>query len=202
MKIVFVHGWGLAPDFWEPLVARFPDADITYVDLGFHDPPNLAVPDDKALYITHSLGTLWALEHCADKMSALVTINGFTCFSDFTDPRILQAMQKGLARNPEIQMQQFFKAADLKASTDNLNTTRLKEGLDWLAHKDMRHALTMPYLALLGAQDPIAPLKALQKQWQNLIICENGGHALPQTHTDWCAKHITDWLNHQESQKT
>ncbi len=194
MRIVFVHGWGLAPDFWEPLVAHFPDADITYVDLGFHGTPDLNTPDDKALYIAHSLGTLWALEHCADKMSALVAINGFTCFSDFTDPRILQAMQKGLARNPEAQMQQFFKAADLKASTDNLDTVRLQEGLNWLIHKDMHHALTMPHLALLGAQDPIAPSKALQEQWDTIKTCKNGGHALPQTHPEWCTNTIKQWL--------
>ena len=52
--------------------------------------------------------------------------------------------------------------------------------------------LLCPVFSLIGEQDPILPLKPCEEEWlgYDTKICKKGGHALPITHTDWCAEHI------------
>lgn len=65
---VFVHGWGTDPDFWERLRPHFPEKQSHFLNLGFIGPDkrienHKAPSDSKRVYITHSLGTLWALKN-------------------------------------------------------------------------------------------------------------------------------------------
>lgn len=185
---------------WSALSTRLNYHECTALNLGYRGVPELTLPAAKAIYITHSLGTMWALENHAEHMAALITINGFHSFKSFADPRALRAMKTRLAKDPEQQMQEFFKEADIEASPKGLDSQNLMRGLDTLSEGDNTATLksiTCPVLALIGESDQIVPIEAAQKQWlgYDLKICEKGGHALPVTHTNWCAEQIEKFLS-------
>ena len=108
-------------------------------------------------------------------------------------------MKLGLSKNPKAQMRSFYKMADMAYEDKDWNVARMSEGLDWLGSWDMSqelNKLSCPVLSLIGAKDRIVPLEAAQQQWQGreLKVCEDGAHNLPQTHTQWCASYIEDFI--------
>ena len=105
----------------------------TCLNLGYRGAKLERSPYERAVYVTHSLGTMWALRHHARHMDALIVINGFHSFKDFTDPRILRAMKTRLQKNPDEQMKDFFERADIEADYKNLDTKNLKQGLEYLS---------------------------------------------------------------------
>lgn len=198
MRIVFVHGWGLAPNFWDALTPSFSEHECGFIDLGFLGKENLDAAGP-TIYITHSLGTLWALKNCAENMQGLVSINGFSSFRRFASKDALAEMQKSLKENPRAHMADFWQGIGAESS-DKMNADRLAEGLDWLATWNVRaelKALPCPVLSLAGAQDNILPLPQMQKEWagQGMAVCENGGHMLPMSHPDWCAQQIKGFIS-------
>lgn len=203
IHLVFVHGWGLGPAFWDDLSALFPNSLKSFIDLGFTGSvPSCVLPSEPATYITHSLGTLWALKNAAPRMEALIAINGFAYFAPFTPKSALLQMKKNLRQNPEQQMKEFCQAADIQRKTDPasaFNIPRLQEGLDHLINQDERQTLQTldsRILSLAGARDNILPLEVMKQEWAgyNLKIHEEAGHALPQSHPQWCAEQIEAFL--------
>lgn len=199
-QFVFVHGWGMSPNFWDPLIGCLPEAEMYKVDLGFIGEQQSLSGDaaEDAVYVTHSLGTVWALKNRPANIKALVAINGFGCFKNFADERVLRAMKTRLKKYPKAQMRDFWEMSDLPAS-DNLNVERLKEGLEWLASWDFVQMLTTlkcPVLALAGCEDPILPMTEMKKEWDgfDLHLREGGSHALPVSDPQWCANHIKEFL--------
>lgn len=200
MRIVFVHGWGLAPDFWEGLAALLSEHECGFINLGFLGQGEDLSTAPPALYITHSLGTLWALKNCNADMQGLVAINGFTSFRRFASKENLADMRNSLQQNPAAHMAEFWEILGVEASSQNLNVDKLTEGLDWLMRWNeaaQLKSLSCPILSLAGAQDNILPLPQMQKEWagRDMRVCEGGGHILPQTHSDWCAQQIRDILS-------
>ncbi|MEZ5919273.1 MAG: alpha/beta hydrolase, partial [Alphaproteobacteria bacterium] len=195
---------GLSSAFWAGLAACLPGREHIFVDLGFTGGGPDSEDSEKAflarpvrgLYITQSLGTLWALKHCAGEMSALAAINGFACFEPFASRAALRAMKRHLVRDPAAQMADFYRQAGVTApGAASLCQERLLEGLDWLEQEDERETLRRlpcPVLSLAGAQDRILPEELMRREWAGfpLHMHEEGGHALPQTHPGWCAAHI------------
>ena len=195
-QFVFVHGWGTAPGFWDDLIGHLPHIKARCVDLGFVGGQQEFLNDisEPSIYVTHSLGTMWALKHRHGDMKALIAINGFPCFKNFADERALRAMKLRLVREPEAQMKDFWEMCGLPFRGD-LNIEYLKEGLAWLSSWDMSaelKALQCPVLSLAGGADPLLPVEIMKKTWPDfdLHISENGGHALPLTDTKWCAERI------------
>lgn len=198
---IFIHGWGLGPDFWKKLAALLPDARHSFLDLGFigHEEERPAAPEGAATYVTHSLGTAYALKHHAPAMTALVAINGFARFRNFAQSSTLERMKKNLKRAPLRQMEAFWKMATIETNrpVEDLNIPRLETGLDWLKTFDARanlNTLKCPVLSLAGAQDRILPLAHMKKEWAGhpLHVHPEAGHALPQSHPEWCAAHIRE----------
>lgn len=202
---VFVHGWGAAPDFWKGLIKCLPGIKASKIDLGFiggqeniAEQPHDAVIHDTAIYVTHSLGTMWALKNRHANMKALITINGFPCFKNFTDERVLQVMKKRLKRNPGAQMKEFWQGGGLPFH-ENFNIEKLQTGLEWLTSWDANQelkGLKCPVLSLAGQSDPILPISIMQQEWEGhaLQICDGAGHALPLSHSQWCAERIKDFV--------
>ena len=195
-QFVFVHGWGMAPDFWDDLIDHFPSINAHKIDLGFTDGQQELLNDipSPSIYVTHSLGTMWALKKCHADMKVLIAINGFSCFKNFTTDRTLRAMKARLAKTPEAQMNDFWEMCNLPSSKE-LNVERLQEGLEWLSSWDMSSelkALHCPVLSLAGGDDPILPMDQMEKEWAglNMHVQEKGAHALPLTDTQWCVDHI------------
>lgn len=102
-QIVFVHGWGMGPDFWDELAAQLPEFQTRRIDLGFTGPEDERLHSaslEPAIYVAHSLGTLWALQNHSTSMKGLVAINGFACFQNFVEDRVLRAMRARLKKSP------------------------------------------------------------------------------------------------------
>ncbi len=236
-RIVFVHGWGLGPDFWDEMTPLFPEYECAFVDFGFVGKEDLSAAGP-AVYVTHSLGTLWALKNCSEHMSALVAINGFGSFRRFATKENLAELKESLLKDPAAHMKGFWESigvnilhnaipveddainavstvdavsaatrgthdppGERKGGTGNpvkrINVERLTEGLDWLAGWNGRaelKKLKCPVLSLAGTQDKILPLEQMQKEWAGfeMLVHEEGGHALPQTHAAWCVQQIKD----------
>lgn len=205
---VFIHGWGMDQGVFKDLAAELAFDENHFIDLGFIRCGETNWPDvtRPAVYITHSLGTLWLLRQWrlsggAPKEAALIALNGFTCFTDFTDPRRLRLMQRGLANNPAAQMADFWRRAGggFKRSESDLEIETLHKGLDWLREWDEQEALNglnLPVLALLSAMDQIVPLEAAARQWQGRTqrIHPTASHMLPLEQPEWCAAEIKAFL--------
>lgn len=209
--IVFIHGWGEDPRIWGDLSPLLPAHNHHFIDLGFiggEEKSSLNL-ENPTLYITHSLGTMWALKHTDPKdVLGLIAINGFACFEEFTSPRTLQAMGKGVKRSTAKQMRSFWENCNLPENMQELyeqklNRDALSQGLSWLSHWDMRKklqelkALNVPVLSLGGMQDAILPINTMQTHWKNMehdvVIKQEAGHALPLSHPDWCASKIEEF---------
>lgn len=199
-SVVFVHGWAMCSDMWSGVSTAFSNHEK--IDLGFvgRDFNKGTVTKDKAVFITHSAGTLYALRHHADQMSALISINGFASFKTFADERTLRKMKAQLLRDPVSQRQDFWNNCGLTGQPKGAaNIARLQEGLDWLQDWDetqMLSDLKIPVLSLAGAQDMIAPIDVMKDAWKNfeLKIMEDGAHVLPVTHPKWCVEKIRDFV--------
>lgn len=201
-KIICVHGWGCSPAFWQDLMAHFPKENIASIDLGFLGEENLLPQEQEAIYITHSLGTMWALKKRHKQIKALIAINGFSCFKPFAPQKTLLTMKQRLEKSPTTQMTEFWDKCGIehKYPDINLNVKNLQEGLDWLMEWDGSselQALNGPVLSLAGKKDRILPLEAMKKEWHGFPFCvkEDARHALPQTHPAWCAQQIKEFLH-------
>jgi pimeloyl-[acyl-carrier protein] methyl ester esterase len=204
MHVVFVHGWGFNAGIWSPLAARLPDAEITRVDLGFVSgaPASSAVWPEDSIAVGHSLGLLWLLREGRGRFKALVSIQGFDRFCPHVRPARVAGLKRSLARDPEGTMQAFWRSCGAPdfAGPERLNVARLDEGLDWLMHWDAEAAkkkLQCPILTLAARDDAIVPPAMSEAVWgeQNLIWSPDGGHVLPLTHPDWCARHVAEFAH-------
>ncbi len=197
MKITFVHGWGCAPNFWDGIIACLTDIDAHKVDLGFiGSAPPAEAPPQPSLFVTHSLGTMWALKHHKNDMTGLVAINGFAAFTDFAPPRILKTMQRNLRRDPHNQMEEFWNAYNLPHHQD-INPQKLEQGLDWLAQWNCeaeRSSLSVPVLSLIGGQDALLEEAKMQQHWRGhkTETHQGAGHDLPTAQAEWCADKIKE----------
>ena len=200
VNITYIHGWGGEAGFWKELRAHLPSHHSQLIDLGYRNEPVLHVPSEtKSIYITHSLGTMWALRHCINKIGRLIVINGFHSFRDFTNPVALRAMKRGIKQNPQVQMSEFFKQAGLPEAYCDWNQPELMKGLDMLMHDTYKEQLLNikeRIVILAGQNDLIISPEHMRKQWlgYDVKICEKGGHALPLTHPKWCAAYIIEAL--------
>lgn len=201
--LTFVHGWGVDSSFWKDITDRLDSQLVSNIDLGFtkklQSSPKLTVSPVPSIYITHSLGTMWALKNRYPYIKALIAINGFYCFRHFIYERTLRAMKERLKRNPITQMGEFWEKCGISPANSGLNPERLQEGLEWLlswnAGKELS-ALSCPVLVLAGGEDPVLPLSLMRKEWNgfNFHIQKKGGHALPLTDAGWCTEKIRGFV--------
>ena len=212
--IIFVHGWGEDSRIWEGLAKCLSGYNHHFIDLGFigeesenDSKAQTAVPiSDSAIFVSHSLGTLWILNHIPlEKISALAAINGFGRFTDFAGNDVLKIMAKSLQRNKILQLEMFWKNCNFPENMQQmykpmLNGNVLSQGLEWLSTWDQYGKLQeliargVPVLSLGGEKDKILPPNIMRTHWENLgvnlVMNEQAGHALPLTHPEWCAEKI------------
>ena len=199
---MLVHGWGFHAGIWADFAAQLPNAKITLVDLGFvagGPKGKIDWPSD-AIAVGHSLGLLWLLKEGGGRFRALVSIQGFDCFCCHIAPSRVQALKRGLEREPASTLQAFWRSCGAAgfALPNALNVARLGEGLDWLMHWDARgakDALVCPILALASRDDPIVPLAMSQAIWNEIVWSEDASHVLPLRHPRWCARHVLEFAD-------
>ncbi len=203
MQLVFIHGWAFSPDIWLPIQQNLPGQSFTNVDLGYFQHPATLVNTlpDNALYIGHSLGVLWALEHVYKKMSGLVSISGFDCFYQHVPAKNIALMKYGIKKNTNIQLASFARQCGLGIQPAHAVTQKetLLDGLNTLSKSDcskQRKELAIPILPLASTDDAIVSASMTEKIWKdyNIQWNENGGHILPLKEPEWCALHISNFL--------
>ena len=204
MHFVLVHGWGFNASFWDPLIARLCDATVTRVDLGFVAGGPCGMPDwpQDAIAVGHSLGVLWLLKEGGGRFKSLVSLQGFDRYCPHVPKTRVMALQRGLDRDPAGTMKAFWGSCGVPDFADPaaLDVPRLHEGLDWLLHWDaegLKKSLQCPILSLATQNDLIVPPAMSEAVWgkENVIWLPSGGHALPRSHPDRCAKHVVDFAN-------
>ncbi len=204
MHFVLVHGWGFHAGLWADFAGHLEGAEITLVDLGFvaGGPEGKQDWPSDAIAVGHSLGLLWLLARKRGQFRALVSIQGFDCFSCHIAPSRIAALKRGLEREPYATMQAFWRSCGAPdfAPPEALDVARLDEGLDWLMHWDARKAkdeLKCPVLALAARDDAIVPAAMSEAIWRDagLIVSPDGGHVLPLRHPRWCARHVLEFAH-------
>jgi len=181
---------------------------VTFVDLGFiaGGPKGASDWPDDSIAVGHSLGLLWLLEQGRGRFRALVSIQGFDCFSCHVPLARVASMGRGLARDAGATLAAFWHACGTSdfAPTEALNVARLDEGLDWLMRWDARDTkarLACPVLALAAGDDAIVPPAMTEAIWQHaggalsVIWSLDGGHVLPLRRPDWCARHVLEFAH-------
>jgi len=216
-NIVYIHGWGEDSRIWENVVQYLPDVQHHFIDLGFISKENDSVPQiqipelENAFFVTHSLGTLWGLNHISvEQIKGLIAINGFGSFSDFASNKTLKIMANSLQRNIFYQMEAFWKNCNFPENMQQiykpmLNRMALSQGLAWLGSWDVCRKLQglgdrcVPVLPLGSECDLILPLDKMRAHWERLgydvVIKEDAGHSLPVSHPQWCAQQITEFIS-------
>lgn len=200
--LVFVHGWGLAPDLWNPIIALMDGFECHAVDLGFHGPATHAQRPPNPIVIGHSMGFGWALQNIPQPWSHAVAVNGFSRFtrsSDFPqgiDARIMSRMLTRLRSDPTAVVADFLGRAGMAhPDLTDLQPAPLIQHLEMLADMDVRAVLAeraCPLLALCGDQDLIVPpaLSAASFAPQTIEWIEGGNHMAPLTHPDLIASRL------------
>jgi pimeloyl-[acyl-carrier protein] methyl ester esterase len=204
MHFVLVHGWGFHAGIWADFVSHIDGADTTLVDLGFvagGPKSKMDWPSD-AVAVGHSLGLLWLLQHGGHRFKGLVSVHGFDCFCCHVAPSRVEALKRGLDREPRGTLQAFWRSCGAAgfALPEALNVPRLAEGLDWLMHWDARKAkdeLTCPVLALASRDDAIVPPEMSEAIWRDrhIVWSQDGGHVLPLSRPQWCARHVLEFAD-------
>jgi len=199
-NLVFVHGWGMGPDIWTPVIKHLPGHSPQRADLGFHG--SKAIPLVNAPFvITHSLGLMWALTHLPRPWAGLIALNGFTRFSrqgDFPgiEPRLLARMKARLPEDTTGVVVEFLRRCGMNdPNIRGLDQEMLSQGLDWLKDWDLREQfsrLQCPVLAVAGTHDPIVTQGHTRASFTDipLIMQQGAGHLLPLTHAEWVANRI------------
>jgi pimeloyl-[acyl-carrier protein] methyl ester esterase len=203
MRLVLVHGWGFHAGIFADFIGHLEGAEVTLLDLGFvaGGPKGASEWPEDAIAVGHSLGLLWLLERGRGRYRALISIQGFDCFSCHVAPSRLAALKRGLEREPAGTLQAFWRSCGASgfALPEALDVAKLDEGLDWLMTWDAtkaRKELACPVLALASRDDVIVPPSMSEAIWgENIIWSPDGGHVLPLKHPRWCARHVLEFAH-------
>jgi pimeloyl-[acyl-carrier protein] methyl ester esterase len=205
--LLFVHGWGFAPDFWRPLQDVLGRQDAVRLDFGFFGPARMeARPTRPYVAVGHSLGALWLLLHPPAGCVGMMLINGFARFGAAADyrhgvpPRIIDRMARGLDHNPDDVVITFRGRAGVETSLPGTaRADRLAQALTLLRDADARPALQAdapglpPIRIMAGRLDPIVSPAMTDGSFQERLPIDwiaDGGHLLPLTHAESCAAAI------------
>jgi pimeloyl-[acyl-carrier protein] methyl ester esterase len=203
MHFVLVHGWGFHAGIWADFVTHLGDARVTLVDLGFVSggPKGKDEWSEDSIAVGHSLGLLWLLRQ-GRPFKALVSMQGFDCFSCHVPASRISALKRGLERDAGGTLQAFWRSCGAAgfALPEALNVSRLDEGLDWLMQWDESEAkqqLERPMLALATRDDPIVPPAMTESIWRKtgIVWSNDGGHVLPLRHPRWCARYVLEFAH-------
>jgi pimeloyl-[acyl-carrier protein] methyl ester esterase len=212
MHFLFVHGWGFDAGIWREIATHLQGHEVRCVDLGFFG----AKSDDAKSWpeggvaVGHSLGVLWLLkalqEGRAPPFRGLISVQGFDRFCPYVPPPVVASMRRELRRDTVATLNNFWRACGLEdpaADQASANRERLDEGLGWLMEWDAsaaKAALACPMLALAARDDRIVPASMSEAIWGSgdLRWSESGGHVLPLSRPQWCAKHVLDFASELE----
>jgi pimeloyl-[acyl-carrier protein] methyl ester esterase len=205
-KLVFVHGWGFGPSFWQDVIVNLSDMETQCLDLGFFGPAQTDIDGDDLVFVTHSMGLPWVLKHVQTDYNGLIAINGFTKFcsaddwSQGIDPRVLSRMIRQFQKNPQQVWTDFMIKCGLKnpICPESVNEEALLKGLQNLQGWDVRQEyaqLNSPILTIAAKEDEIVPNGlSLDCFGQELVWVDPANHLLPLHHSVLISAHIRSFV--------
>ncbi|HEU0118856.1 MAG TPA: alpha/beta fold hydrolase [Alphaproteobacteria bacterium] len=201
MKLVFIHGWGLTPGFWDDVASRLSEFRHHRIDLGFFGPPSLPANDDEpSILIGHSLGFVHGLS-THQNWRGWVAVNSFPRFlKTKTQPGCssaaeLRDIRIRLENDPHQTLKDFHGYIGARTPAGEAQAERLREALDFLRDGDasaVLETLAAPGLVLASKNDPLVPAEtsAALAEGRSIEWHDKGGHVLPQNDPNWCAESI------------
>ncbi|MFT9014241.1 MAG: alpha/beta hydrolase [Acetobacter sp.] len=215
LRAVFLHGWGFGPDIWTPVISRLGWDGVQTPDLGFLGTTGASVDEvferigqegRPVLAVGHSLGFLWlASQQGWPAGSIMVGVNAFGCFAarpDFAQgvsARILARMIKGLETDAAGVVNTFRARCGAPAVPEGccVNVAPLRAGLDMLMQADVRTPLAgmAGRICILGGtEDAVVPPAMLAASVPGGVTTRwvEGGHMLPWTNPEACARLLRD----------
>ena len=208
MRVHFGHGWAFDAAIWQALAARLPGLAASYADRGYFGAAGDAAPQEPAVWITHSLGTLLALADGAPQCRALVAIAGFDRFCAGEGvagvaPRIVDRMLDRFDVAPRQVVAAFREQCGCAEPFGQFDGELLRADLLALRTLDCRAAaaaLAIPVLSLHGGRDQILPAAMRGQVLQGVAdaghaVHPGAGHLLPVEQPDWCAAQIAAFVD-------
>lgn len=213
MNILFISGWGFSPNCMKLIGDNLPNATCDYIGvseaLGPNLGPRINAFDEAPIVVAWSTGAFIALDYHIKNPGALQglgIISGGLSFvkspvnPSGTHPKILKRMITAMDQFPDKVLQDFcIKAAKpFDTQTQFLDPAQAtKLALEYLSSINITSApLALSGFTIHGSNDQIIPASAQQALKELLPsmdhhIVKNGGHALPITHAQEVASHIT-----------
>ena len=185
-NIIFVHGWGYDAAFWKPLqdiLSNYLNENrFVTLDLGFLGKENLQETRKNGLYITHSLGTAWALKHRSKDMSGLIALSGFMNFQKFYPAQTLETFHASFLKEPKAHMVNFWEECGITPEIYTLNIEALETGIGWLKTWDLEEQtknMQKPIHVITSENDKVTRLNRMKRHWigHKIKILKTGGHA-------------------------
>ena len=193
-RIIAICGWAIPEKWFSYLIQKtFPDSKITV-----HYPKN---PIDKEeaksilqetpcdLYIGYSLGSLWLLYHkeylsTHSKKVLLAPIINFTnkdCGSKISLGQLnVLIKQINNKHDPIFYVKDFFSLSKINIPETYLNQipdrTILKQGLEFLLHKNVPKTSLDGFMGVIGAADQILDCEKINSFMPQLEIIPKIGH--------------------------
>lgn len=203
LTLLFLHGWAFDRSLWRDVIARLAPFRCVAADRGYFGEPVTPETDGPVVVVAHSLGAMIALLNPPGDCRGLVAINGFDRFiagpnHPGVGGRIVDRMLDRLAAEPDQVVCDFRRRCGEDEVSEAINAERLQADLQFLRDGDCRtQAAVAPFsiLSLHGACDPILPPSLRSAAFAGsarleTATCQDGGHLLPLTHADWCARMI------------
>jgi pimeloyl-[acyl-carrier protein] methyl ester esterase len=150
------------------------------------------------ILVAHSFGAMRALAQAPEQCLGMIAINGFDRFQPAASPRIVDRMIAKFDANPIAVLRDFRGRCGENADFGSPRADPLRADLVALRDQDRSAACAAwptPILALQGSDDPLLPA-AIQNTFfaaSPLVrrhTIEGGGHLLPATAPELCARAI------------
>jgi pimeloyl-[acyl-carrier protein] methyl ester esterase len=207
--LLYVHGWGFTPSFWQPLIKKLPKYPFITYDLGFfnhenHNNEDLSILLDKTspvIAIGHSYGLQWLADYQKKNLhpfKALISINGFTCFArknNFPEgiaPLMIEKMKRECQINPVKTLKKFHDSLGSHPPLATPHQGNLSQALEKMMIGD--HRDICPDLSLCGLSDSLLSKELSLACFSEEIKWHQGGHLLPLDDPRWCAEAILDFI--------
>ena len=213
-QFVFVHGWGLDRQFWNPLIEALRLSSPLFLDrMDFADddpyqpkPLDALSADSVAITglgeswigIGHSFGLMRLRRWDLRNMTAMVSLGGFQTFCGHggTSPGLVRRMKREFEIHPQKVLEDFRLNCQLSPATIPGPAAHASLGIDlnYLLQDKMPSECALPHLALHAANDRIVPIAMARLQFPHLHTSVDGGHGLGANHAQWCGQNIIDFI--------
>lgn len=207
MKAHFIHGWGFGPAIWRQLVLHLPNVEPSFADRGYFGGSGAEPPQERSVFITHSLGAMLTIGALPPQCICLVTVNGFDRFVAGEDSpgvakRVLDRMLSRLELDASAVVTEFRRKCGVRDAIGGIQPSALQRDLLALRDWDCRAKAAMlpiPVLSLQGAHDPILPAEMREGTLRGVPNIQHrlhpsAGHLLPVQDPAWCAAQIAIFL--------